>query len=281
MAGGHPTLLLQFLQRLGKGQHHMGGGGKAPLSILVHGLPLVIEVQRQGPGLAGTGLQLLPVGQDEGKAGHPLNALVGAGHQEINAPASHRDVHAAEGGHGVHKEGLAGGLYHPAHSLHIVEDAAGGLPMDHGHVGDGQVLCQVLCHHVRLGTLVVVLLIEGIRNPRVAADLRHPQAVGPVGRNEELVLPSDDAGEHRLHAKGSAALHEHSGVLRLGHVSQRQQRATDGLGDLLVIVIPGAVVKEHHLLHGVGGGQRAGGEQFIGIHGMFLSLYSVMVSVFH
>ena len=153
--------------------------------------------------------------------------------------------------------------------------------MDHGHVGDGRVLCQVLCHHVRLGTLVVLLLIEGIRNPRVAADLRHPQAVGPVGRNEELVLPSDDAGEHRLHAKGSAALHEHSGVLRLGHVSQRQQRAADGLGDLLVIVIPGAVVKEHHLLHGVGGGQRAGGKQFIGIHGMFLSLYSVMVSVFH
>ena len=46
---------------------------------------------------------------------------------------------------------LLGGLGHLAHRGHVVEDAAGGLPVDHGHVGDGGVLRQILGHHATSG----------------------------------------------------------------------------------------------------------------------------------
>ena len=192
--------------------------------------------------LLGGGIELLPVGQDEGEAGNPLDALVGAGDQEVDPPVGQGDVDAAEGGHGVHEEGLAGGLGHLAHRGHVVEDAAGGLPVDHGHVGDGGVLRQILGHHAGLGALVVGLLIEGVGHPGVAADVGHPQAIGPVGGDEDLVLGPHHGGEDGLHPEGAAALHQHGGVRRLGHMAQGQQLGADALGDLLVIVVPGAVV---------------------------------------
>ena len=267
MAGGDAPLGLQLLQGLVKGQHHVGGGGEAPLAAAVlHPLPLVIEVQGQGAGLAGAGGQLLPVGQDEGEAGNPLDALVGAGDQEVDPPVGQGDVDAAEGGHGVHDKGLAGGLGHLAHRGHVVENAAGGLPVDHGHVGDGGVLRQILGHRIGLGALVVGLLIEGVGHPGVAADVGHPQAIGPVGGDEDLVLRPHHGGEDGLHPEGAAALHQHGGVRRLGHMAQGQQLGADALGDLLVIVVPGAVVHLHHGLHRVGGGEGTGGQKLILVH---------------
>ena len=70
---------------------------------------------------------------------------------------------------------------HLAHGGHIVEDAAGGLAVDHGDVGDGGILGQVIGHHSRVGPLVVVLLVEGEGNTGVAADLGHTQTIGAVG----------------------------------------------------------------------------------------------------
>src|SRR5699024_9940217 len=121
-----------------------------------------------------------PAAQDEGEAGHPLDALVGAGHQEVDAPVGDRDIHPAEGGHGVHDKGPSSVPDHLAHGLDVVEDAAGGLAVDHGHVGDGQVLGEQLGDAGGVGDAVIVLRVVDIGDAVAVADLGHAHPVGPV-----------------------------------------------------------------------------------------------------
>ena len=103
-------------------------------------------------------------------------------------------------------------------------------------------------------------------------DVAHAQAVSAVGADEQLVRRADHAGQHGLHAKGAAALHEDSRVRRLGYMREPQQTRADALGDGLVIVIPGAVVKQHLALDRIGRGQRPGGEQLVIVVHAFLLL---------
>ena len=139
-------------------------------------------------------------------------------------------------------------------------------------MGDPGIRLQHPGDLLRIGAAGVLLLVEDIVYPRVPGDLHHAQAIGAVGRNEQLIPRSHHAGEDRLHPEGAAALYEHGGVLRLSDMAQLQQRGADALGDLLVVVVPGTVVKEHLRLHGIRGGQRSGCEQLIAIHGSQSSL---------
>ena len=238
----------------------MGGGGEAPLAVLLHPLPLVQQVQGQGAGLALAGEQLVPAAQDEGEAGYSLDALVGAGHQKVDAPVGDGDIHPAEGGHGVHDEGPPGIPDHLAHGLDVVEDAAGGLTVDHGHVGNGRVLSQQTGDAGGVGDVVITLGVVDIGNAVPVTDPGHAHPVGPVGADEDLVLVPHHAGEDALHSEGAAALHQDGRVVILRHVPQLEQLAADLLGDGLVVVIPGAPVHQHLLLHRVGGGQGPGGQ---------------------
>ena len=135
-------------------------------------------------------------------------------------------------------------------------------------MGDRGVLGQQLGHMGGVRHLVVVLSIVDKGDAAVGADVGHTLSVSAVGTDEHLVLVAHHAGEHALHAEGAAALHQHGSVVILGDMGQLQQLAADLLGDGLVVVIPGAAVHQHLLLYGIRGGQRAGGQQFIGIHGM-------------
>ena len=103
----------------------------------------------------------------------------------------------------------------------------------------------------------------GVGEGGVAGDVAHALAVGAVGEDEQLVLWADDGGEDGLDAEGAAALHEDGGVGRLGGVGEGKEAFADALGDALVVVIPGAVVKEHLALDGVGGGEGTGREEFV------------------
>ena len=125
-------------------------------------------------------------------------------------------------------------------------------------MGDRGVLGQQLGHMGGVRHLVVVLSIVDKGDAAVGADVGHTLSVSAVGKAEHRVLVAHRAGE----------LHQHGSVVILGDMGQLQQLAADLLGDGLVVVIPGAAVHQHLLLYGIRGGQRAGGQQFIGIHGM-------------
>ena len=137
-------------------------------------------------------------------------------------------------------------------------------------MGDGRILGEQLGDAGGVGDAVIALGVVDIGDAVPVADLGHAHPVGPVGADEDLVLVPHHAGEDALHPEGAAALHQDNGIVILGHVPQLEQLAADLLGDGLVVVIPGAPVHQHLLLHGIGGGQGAGGQQFIGIHGRFL-----------
>lgn len=95
---------------------------------------LVQQIQRQRTCLSFTGQQLVPAAQNKGESRYTLDALVGAGYQEVDAPVGHRDIHTAERRHRVHNEGLSGIPHHFAYGLDIVEDTAGGFAVNHGHI---------------------------------------------------------------------------------------------------------------------------------------------------
>ena len=135
-------------------------------------------------------------------------------------------------------------------------------------MGDGRVLGEQLGDAGGVGDVVITLGVVDIGNAVPVTDPGHAHPVGPVGADEDLVLVPHHAGEDALHSEGAAALHQDGRVVILRHVPQLEQLAADLLGDGLVVVIPGAAVHQHLLLYGIRGGQRAGGQQFIGIHGM-------------
>ena len=68
------------------------------------------------------------------------------------------------------------------------------------------------------------------------------------------------AGEHGFNAEGAAALHEHYSVVLPGYMGQGEELSADTLGNLFVVIIPGAVVKQHLLFHSFCCGQRTGCE---------------------
>ncbi len=130
-------------------------------------------------------------------------------------------------------------------------------------MGDRAVFAQQARNMRRVGLPVIRLPVKHVAHPGMAGDIRHAQAVSTVGADEQLVPLPDNAGEHGFDAEGAAALHEHRGIFRFGHMRQFQQACADALGDRLVVVVPGAVVEQHLPLDRIGRCQRSGREQLI------------------
>ena len=101
-------------------------------------------------------------------------------------------------------------------------------------------------------------------------DIRHSLPVRSVGADEQSVLRTCYAGQNRLYAKSSAALHQNRSVVLLRYMSEFQKPCTDLLGDFFIIVIPCAVVKQHFLFYGIRGSQRPRRKKFICFHLCFL-----------
>ena len=261
----HAALLLQLAQGLGEGEHRVGGRGEAPLpAVALHGLPLGVQVERQAARLAAAAFQQVATADGEGEAGHPLDALVRAAHDEVDAPVLHGDVDAAEAGHGVDDERRPCALGHGACGLDVVDQARRRFVVHHGHVRDGGVGGQVRGDALRVDGGVVGLGVHGDGHARLAADLGEAVAVGAVRADEHALVVADHARQHGFVAERAAALHEHGRVALGRDVGEAQQVGADVLRDAFVVVVPGAVVEQHLLLHRARGGERAGRQQLVG-----------------
>ena len=89
----------------------------------------------------------------------------------------------------------------------------------------------------------------------------HAVAIRAVAQDEQFIRRSDGAAQHGLNAIGSAALHQHGRVVFRVLGGQRHQVFPDHFYNAhVVIFIPGAPIAQHGFLHGLGRGQRAGGQ---------------------
>ena len=258
------ALGLHLGQRLMEGEHHMGGGGVAPFAVAVlEAAPLVVEVEREAERLALGRFECRLIRDDEAEARHALDALVGGGDEEVDAPILDRDVHAAEGAHRVDHEGLAVRLGDPRHCLDVIQKPGGGLRVDHRDMGDRRVLVEDRLDLRRVGDAVVGLGILAVGHARVFADLHLTVAVGAVRAQQHFLAFADHGGDHAFDAEGAGALHKHRRVGFGRALGKLDELAADVLCDGLVVVVPGAVVEEHLFLDRARGGQRSGGEEFI------------------
>ena len=92
-------------KRFIKCRHDMRGRSEPPFAvILLERFILRSQVERERTRIALSSQERRFAGDDEGKARHALNALIGRGNQKINAERLHRDFHPAEATHGIHDE---------------------------------------------------------------------------------------------------------------------------------------------------------------------------------
>ena len=74
----------------------------------------------------------------------------------------------------------------------------------------------------------------------------HSFSIRAVRCDQKLLVITDHTCQNRFHTEGSASLHENRCILFLVYMGKSEQLLTDPLGNLLIIIIPGAVI-EHHL----------------------------------
>ena len=131
-----PPFGLKFLQGLLEGTHDVGGRREAPFAVpLLHGLPLVVDVERKRARHALAPGQFAAAGYDEPKARHALYALVGAADEEVYAQPVYVEGNAAEAAHGIDNQTFAVHLHDVGHLLQGVQYAGRRLAVDDGHVG--------------------------------------------------------------------------------------------------------------------------------------------------
>ena len=243
----------------------MGGRGKAPLApLLLHGLPLGMQVEGDRAGTTGAGRERHAASDDEAKARHPLNALVGRADEKLDAKAPHVDGDTAKAAHGIDDQANAAALAERSHLLKGVEHAGGGLAVHHGQMGDLGVAHQ---HRLdggwfRAGGLAAVELM--VAQAKTAGHLPHAGTVGAVVDDQQTLIDAYRRAQHTLHHIAAAPLQQHGAVVtfifRAG--GEAHQLAADGLHHTLVVVrIPGTAVLQHGGAYRRGGREGARGQQ--------------------
>ena len=82
----HASFGRQFVECLHEGPDYMGRRGEAPFAVtFLHGLPLVVEVERERACYAFALLQERTACQDESESGNALDAFVGRTNHEVDA----------------------------------------------------------------------------------------------------------------------------------------------------------------------------------------------------
>ena len=131
--------------------------------------------------------------------------------------------------------------------------------MYHSNVRNHRILFQHICNDLRLRLFIISLFVYHIVHTGMTADIHHTETISTICSDQHLVLTLYDTSQNRFHAKAAASLHEHSGIFCFFYMAQLQKTSADTLCDLFVIIIPGAMIKKHLLLHRIRCGQRARG----------------------
>ncbi len=178
------------------------------------------------------------VGGDEAEAGRRHQALLRAGHGDVDAPRIHLERHAAEGGDRIDHEQrrVTGGLDRLADGFDVVDGARGGIDL---HRQD------------RLDFVILVL-------PQACFDLSRPYRAAPVA------LQHFDVGAHGgggvAPADGKPAAFQHQNLVAARqHVAERSFPCAVAIGDVDVGAAlggkqPGEIAQQAvgHIDHGVG-----------------------------
>jgi hypothetical protein len=149
--------------------------------------------------------------------------------------------------------------------------------MDGGDVCDVGVLRQRVVERRRIVGNVFGSAEDRMIDSRLLQHQTHSLAVSAVGQDRDLALRWKARLEDRFDPEGPAALHQDRLPAVLSPQTGEPQKAfPDGTDLRIKLPMPRTGVVKHRLLHGQGGGERAGGkEQLIpgsgelgaGIHG--------------
>ena len=207
VACDHAALFGQLFQRLGKSQHGVGGGGKAPFSMVIfHASPLGIQIQRQRARAAFTGLQFAHAGNDESESRHALNAFIGGAYQVINIQRGDIHRNTAEAAHCINDVAFTIALRQYRHLFDGVKHPGRGFAMNHGNMGDRRVRLEDPFDRcdVWTGDFAAVIRVTG--NAHHFRHFNHPRPVGPVADDQHFALRADCAPEYRFDRVTAAAL---------------------------------------------------------------------------
>src|ERR1051325_518757 len=118
----------------------MGGGGVRKLPVFLDPLELIQQVEAETPRVTLAGQQGSASANHEGKTRNAFDALVRRGNQEIYSRVREMDRNSAEAAHGIDHVGPTLAFDHAAGFGNWVEEAGGGLAVNHSDVGDGWVV---------------------------------------------------------------------------------------------------------------------------------------------
>ena len=213
----------------------MGRRGIAPLASPGHGVPLGMDIQRQGMTVALADRNRSPARDDKAEPRHALDAFVGRGHHRLIADAGH--VHRPEGRHAVDQQLSAPHRDRCRNLGQGVQDAAGGFAVDGDDMGDRGVGVQRGPDLVTARRHVVALVDHCVGAPHHPQGLGGPQAVSAVGQDQDLAVPWHKGAQHRLDAVTARSLHRHADKV-VAAPGQGQQLVADRPGHDAKIAVP-------------------------------------------
>ena len=203
-------------------------------------------------------LQNVLPGKDESEPRNPLDALVGAAHQEVDSDLGDIERYSTERAHGIHYEHASAASNHIAHGGHGVEHSGRGLSVDHGDVSYARILRQNLVDSAGIRGIELAAVEDLMGDIKHLGDPGEALAVRTVAQDQQFAVIGDRRAHQRLYDERAAPLHQHARV-SLGYRGQLHELASDDLNDAqVVVVVPRAPVAEHHLLHARGGAERSG-----------------------
>lgn len=141
--------------------------------ILLERFILRSQIERERTRIAFSGKQRRFAGNDEGKARHALNALIGRGNQKINAESLHRDFHPAEAAHGIHDEQAVFRLYDAGHTFDVVENTRRRFAVHHRDHRRFGVRIQPLGNSLNIRRLIPAAVNAVKRNAVISQNLAH------------------------------------------------------------------------------------------------------------
>ena len=208
-----------------------------------HLFPLGVNVQRQGTCHSFARLQFLPPGKDESKSGYPLDALVRAANQEINAQAPDVDGNPSKAAHGIHNPGNAPSPQDFGNAFNGVQQARGRLAVYHGKVGNARMLVQCPLHNFRRDQLRFFQRYQHIIQVIVIGNGRHAFPIRPVGNNQELVFRTNRRAQGGFHPIRATSLKKDRSIFFLIQTGNFQQLPANHRDHpFVVILVPGTPI---------------------------------------
>ena len=135
--------------------------------------------------------------------------------------------------------------------LNIIENAGCRFAVNHCNMRNFRVLLQCfLCFH-SIRYFIIILCNMNAANVMIATHCGDSFPIGPIAEQQQTAIVRNHAGNHTFHPEGSGALHQYSCICSLIDMCQLQQLSSDSLRNLLIILIPCTVIKQHFLLYTV------------------------------